>query len=417
MGSLSDVREYVDNVQDNADVEDVNDVEDVHQDIEDVENVENVEDIENYDLHVEHGNIDAGRLCSAQIGGRCFVDFGHVFAELQRLSAHWINECRFTDLVITKIKRVGLKIKFIVECRMCHYRSSFWSEPTDDRKLDVNRGIVAGTILTGIGHKQLEELLAAVDVLCMSNKTYISFHNEMSEAFAAAAEEEMRMAGEEARRLAIERGDVIDGVPHIPVITDGSWMKRSYRSGSYDSPSGAAIITGHYSQKVLFVGVRNKYCVICARAAKLSVKPKEHKCFKNWGNNQSSTSMESDIILEGFRLSLEIHGLIYDRYIGDGDSNVAKKLRDFPPYPNIVVEKIECTNHLLRNLCNKIREAGSSGGRNIAKLKKIVTNSVMKIRNAVVKAITYRRNSKASWKQKVADLITGLYKSAEPCIW
>ncbi|XP_077263125.1 uncharacterized protein LOC143897990 [Temnothorax americanus] len=189
---------------------------------------------------------------------------------LQRLSAHWINECRFTDLVITKIKRVGLKIKFIVECRMCHYRSSFWSEPTDDRKLDVNRGIVAGTILTGIGHKQLEELLAAVDVTCMSNKTYISFHNEMSEAFAAAAEEEMRMAGEEERRLAIKRGDVIDGVPHIPVITDGSWMKRSYRSGSYDSPSGAAIITGHYLQKVLFVGVRNKYCVICARAAKLS---------------------------------------------------------------------------------------------------------------------------------------------------
>jgi len=59
-----------------------------------------------------------------------------------------------------------------------------------------------------------------------------------------------------------------------------------------------------------------------------------------------------------FQHSLEIHGLIYNKYIGDGDSNVAKKLRDFPPYPDIVVEKIECTNHL-RNLCNKIREAGN----------------------------------------------------------
>ena len=46
---------------------------------------------------------------------------------------------------------------------------------------------------------------------------------------------------------------------------------------------------------------------------------------------------------------------------------VAKKLRDFSPYLNVIVEKIECTNHLLRNLCNKIREAGSSGGRNISK--------------------------------------------------
>lgn len=106
----------------------------------------------------------------------------------------------------------------------------------------------------------------------------------MSEAFAVAAEEEMCVASEEEKRLAIERGDVINGIPHIPVITDGSWMKRSYRSGSYDSLSGAAIITGYYSQKVLFVGIRNKYCVVCARAAKINPKAKEHKCFKNWGS-------------------------------------------------------------------------------------------------------------------------------------
>src|SRR5580765_7149766 len=230
----------------------------------------------------------------------------------------------------------------------------------------------------------------------------------MSEAFAAAAEEEMRTAGEEEKRLAIERGDVIDGIQHIPVITDGSWMKRSYRTGSYDSPSGAAIITGYHSKKVLFVGVRNKYCIVCARVAKINVVAKEHTCFKNWGSNQSSTSMESDIILEGFRLSLEMHGLIYSKYIGDGDSNVLKKLRDFPPYPNIVVEKIECTNHFLRNLCNKIREAGSTGSRNVSKLKKAVASSVMKIRNAVVKAVDFRRNRKVSWQIKISELIKDL---------
>jgi len=114
------------------------------------------------------------------------------------------------------------------------------------------------------------------------NPTYINYHNKMSEVFAVVAEEEMRVAGEKERHLAIERGDIVDGIPHIPdVITDGSWMKRFYRNGSYDSPSEAAIITGYYSQKVLFVGVRNKYCVICARATKLSLEPKEHKCYKN----------------------------------------------------------------------------------------------------------------------------------------
>ncbi|KMQ82875.1 hypothetical protein RF55_21602, partial [Lasius niger] len=187
-------------------------------DIEDVENVEDVEDIENIVLHTDE-NIDAYRLYSEEISGRRIVDFGHVFAELQRLSTHWINECRFTDLIISEQKH-GLKTKFSVKCRMCRFTESFWSEPTDDKILDVNNGIVSGTILTGIGHKQLEELLAAVDVPCMSNKTYIKYHNEMSEAFAATAEEEMRVAGEEEKRLAIERGDIIDGIPHVPVITD-----------------------------------------------------------------------------------------------------------------------------------------------------------------------------------------------------
>ncbi|KMQ86396.1 hypothetical protein RF55_14620 [Lasius niger] len=378
------------NIKDIKDTENIENVENV-ENVEDIENVEDVEDIENIVLHTDD-NIDAFRLYSEEISGRRIADLGHVFAELQRLSTHWIGECRFIDLVFRVKKRDGLKIQFSVKCRMCHFTGDFWSEPTDEIILDVNKGVVSGTILTGTGHKQLEELLAAVDIPCMSNKTYIKYHNEMSETFAAAEEEEMRMAGEEEKWLAIKRGDIIDGIPHIPVITDGSWMKRSYRTGGYDSPSGVAIITGYYSKKVLFVGVRNKYCIVCARAAKINAVAKEHICFKNWGSNQSSTSMESDIILEGFRLSLEMHGLIYSKYIGDGDSNVLKKLRDFPPYPNIVVQKIECTNHLLRNLCNKIREAGSTGSRNISKLKKAVADSVMKIRNAVVKAVTFRRN-------------------------
>lgn len=156
-----------------------------------------------------------------------------------------------------------------------HFTDNFWSEPADDRILDVNQSAICGTLLTGTGHKQLEELLAAMDVPCMSNKTYINYHNEMSEAFAAAAEEEMRAAAEEEKRLAIKR-DVVDNIPHIPVIVDGSWMKRLYHSGSYDSSSGAAIIMGYYSKRVIHVGVRNKYCVVCARAAKINTKPKNH---------------------------------------------------------------------------------------------------------------------------------------------
>jgi len=37
--------------------------------------------------------------------------------------------------------------------------------------------------------------------------------------------------------------------------------------------------------------------------------------------------MDTDILVEGFRISEEMHGLQYLRYIGDGDSSVFYRLK------------------------------------------------------------------------------------------
>lgn len=67
--------------------------------------------------------------------------------------------------------------------------------------------------------------------------------------------------------------------------------------------------------------------------------------------------MESDIIVEGFSHSIKTHNLIYKNLIGDGDSSVIKKIRMIKPYgTDILVEKIECTNHILRNYSNRLRD-------------------------------------------------------------
>lgn len=58
--------------------------------------------------------------------------------------------------------------------------------------------------------------------------------------------------------------------------------------------SGAAAIIGKHTGEILFLGVKNKYCFICARAEKQKVDPSEHKCFKNYSG--PSTNMESEII-------------------------------------------------------------------------------------------------------------------------
>ena len=150
----------------------------------------------------------------------------------------------------------------------------------------------------------------------------------------------MQIAAAEERKTAISKGHTIAGIPCIK----------------------AAMIFGAETKKVLYVGVRNKYCDACAKAEQLNRETKEHKCYKNWGRDQSSTVMESNIISEGFKQSVETHGLIYKTLIADGDASTFQCIRDANPYAEyqVTVNKIECSNHLFRYLCKKIREAAKS---------------------------------------------------------
>jgi hypothetical protein len=106
---------------------------------------------------------------------------------------------------------------------------------------------------------------------------------------------------------------------------------------------------------MLFIGIRNKYCSICQKSETLSKPTTPHLCYKNWSG--TSTAMESDIIVEEFCHSIKTHKLIYKNLIGDGSSSVIKKIRMLKPYgTDILVEKIECTNHILRNYSTRLRD-------------------------------------------------------------
>lgn len=183
-----------------------------------------------------------------------------------------------------------------------------------------------------------------------------------------------RSIGEEEFAIAESQNTVKDGIADITVIVDGGWSKRSY-GHSYNAKSGVvsllsniqyiacfftlkilpfivqltfqAVIIGKNTKKLLFMGVRNKYCSICAVAANKNVDPKNHHCFLNWKNKPSS-QMESDIIVEGFNNSIHMHKLRYTKFIGDGDSNVYAKLKDQISYKHDIV-KIECVNHVIKN--------------------------------------------------------------------
>lgn len=79
------------------------------------------------------------------------------------------------------------------------------------------------------------------------------------------------------------------------------------------------------------------------KADSMNKDPPNHVCYKNW--DSTSTAMEADIIVDGFRQSIPMHNLIYNKLIGDGDSSVLKKINLSKPYGfHTEVKKIECTN-------------------------------------------------------------------------
>ena len=121
----------------------------------------------------------------------------------------------------------------------------------------------------------------------------------------------MKSAGQEECRLAIERGDYHQGIPAITVNTDSGWSKRTHKH-SYNAKSGVAIIIGKEKEKLLYIEIHNKYCAVCARAGKSGEPPSEHECFKKW--SALSSSMEMDILLEGFCQSEQQHGVRYRQF-------------------------------------------------------------------------------------------------------
>lgn len=102
--------------------------------------------------------------------------------------------------------------------------------------------------------------------------------------------------------------------------------------------------------------------------------------------------MEASSIAEGFQKSMEMYGVKYSKMIGDGDSNVYKLVLDLRPYDDITVEKIECKNHLLRNVCNKLRDVARNGKYGPIRQRKELVGNIERLCKAVTAAARYRRN-------------------------
>ena len=194
---------------------------------------------------------------------------------------------------------------------------------------------------TGGGLNRLNATLALLDVPGMYKRMFAATEALLGMEMMKQLATSMQKVATKEREHAISMNSYHQGIPAITVVVDGGWSKRSHKH-SYNAKSGVAVIFGRHTKRLLHLGVRNKFCCVCAISTNKACAIPTHTCYKNWTG--SSAAMESDIIAEGFRLSEQLYGLRYMFVIGDGDSSVMATIRQSVLY-GVYVNKIECANH------------------------------------------------------------------------
>ena len=140
-----------------------------------------------------------------------------------------------------------------------------------------NLGAVLGQVATGGGGSHLEEQLMSMNILSLSQFSFVSIERSLGLAFETLVTNLLLSAGNEEREHAVVN-ITFEGIPACTVVVDAGWSKRSHKH-SYNANSGVGVIFGAHTKKLLFIGVHNKYCSTCSIAKYNNAPLPAHKYF------------------------------------------------------------------------------------------------------------------------------------------
>lgn len=149
--------------------------------------------------------------------------------------------------------------------------------------------------------------------------------------------------------------------------TDTAWTRKpSSKKGGFSSLAGYSTIIGEHSGKVLASSIKKLYCHECLPflvngiVDKSNKDYKEHACNRNFEG--SPGSMEPTMVVEMLTDLYQNENIVVQELIGDGDSATISQVLKANIYRDlqIIVKKVECYLHAIRNFVNKSKEIEAS---------------------------------------------------------
>lgn len=287
-----------------------------------------------------------------------FISFACVFGALSRsLKCKTCNG----NVRFEKTNNQGLGFQLCVICN-CSNNEKIDSCPTalnsfkNHKIFDINRRIVFGMRLLGVGLTGLTTFCGIMDLSCTFSQTlYDGIMANMAIACKAVFDKSIQAAVDEENEKTVENGK-----PEriLTVSGDGTWARRGY-----SSLLGVVTLIGKYSGKIVDAIVKNSFCLTCAKTKKQLSKGEfeswyeQHKDVCKSNHNGSAGKMEVDGIFEMFQRSPELHDVYYGEYIGDGDSKTFPNLLQKQPYgENFIIHKLECILHVGKRMFKRLRD-------------------------------------------------------------
>ena len=208
----------------------------------------------------------------------------------------------------------------------------------------------------------------------------------------------------------------------VAVTVDGTWAKRGFTSNFGVVPA-MSVDTG----EIIDVAVMSKYCDECAnwswlRQDAFTQWKAEHvargDCDQNHAESSPAMEMRAAVLMWG--RSLQLHNLRYRYYVSDGDSKGFSAVNELNPYDDLVVEKIDCVNHVgkrmgtgLRKFVKSCKEvSGGAKGLSERRIKKLTDY----YRNAIIKNSTKSQDSvvrERAVAQMTKDILAVLHHSVQ----
>nr|XP_047122595.1 uncharacterized protein LOC124806069 [Hydra vulgaris] len=311
-------------------------------------------------------------------------------------------------------RHLGFSLFFQIYCSGCAFKDTFFSSPVvKNNKAGINtseinvRSVMA---FREIGRGR-DAMLTFTSIMNMppplSKPSFDCINSKLYDAYKSVAEQSMKNAAMEARRILkpdSNMNDVID----CGISIDGTWQRRGY-----SSLNGVVVATSHDNNKVLDTVTLSKFC----KGFQIWERKKGTLKYEQWKVNhscqvnhtKSAGAMESAGATEIFCSSVNKYNIRYSKYLGDGDTTSFSTVIAQKPYgDDLVPIKLECIGHYQKRTGNRLRlkrkelrRVKLSDGKSISGKGRLTDKVINILQNYVGMAIRQNSNSLLEMRNSV----------------